>query len=428
MQKYSFLLVLLAALAFVGLSNATLTIPSGIQYYVAVNITNSQTTATPSPFQQMINITESTFGNYIAYNKNFANFEYFYANGTIIPAWIESNSSGKLITWVKLTPSIPANGKLTIYLGFASKTTNLLSSSGTSGIGEAPQLSSTYGQYDDGASVFTNYWNFAGTTLPSSLTAEGATGEITINNGITFSGSSDVLVRSTSAISYPQITDALIQTSTSAAYPGVVIGEATTTTMLGSQAWLENGYSWDYYNGAWRLEYISPSAGRNIVSQVSANMVAGDVYSIVWVAVGNEKTYINYVNQINGADTTVSSIGNYYAYLGFDTSGTTSFTAQWLRTRAYPPNGVMPSVSFGSVQQTSGASLTISPNPATYGQSITITATCLVSTDTCAIDYPSLGTHIAEGTGTATYTYNAFALGAGTYSYFYANDLTAGTA
>ena len=36
-----------------------------------------------------------------------ANIEYFYANGTIIPAGIESNDSGKLITWVK-TVSIPA--------------------------------------------------------------------------------------------------------------------------------------------------------------------------------------------------------------------------------------------------------------------------------------------------------------------------------
>jgi len=129
-------------------------IPSGIVAYVPITLTNSQSSATPSPFQQMINITESTFSSYIAYNNNFANFEYFYANGTIIPAWIESNSSGNLITWVKLTPSIPANSELTIYLGFASKTTNLLSSSGTSGIGEAPQLSSTYAQYDDGASVF----------------------------------------------------------------------------------------------------------------------------------------------------------------------------------------------------------------------------------------------------------------------------------
>ena len=124
-------------LMLMGIAGATTpTLPSGIQYYVPINITNSQSTATPAPFQQMVNITESTYSSYIAYNGNLANFEYFYSNGTIIPAWIESNSSGKLVTWVK-TISIPASSHIQIYLGFASKTTNLLSSSGTSGIGEA---------------------------------------------------------------------------------------------------------------------------------------------------------------------------------------------------------------------------------------------------------------------------------------------------
>ena len=131
-----FLLLMLMGIAGAATPSA---IPSGIQYYVPINLTNSQSTATASPFQQMINITESTYSSYIAYNNNLANFEYFYTNGTIIPAWIESNSSGKLITWVK-TISIPASSHIQVYLGFASKTTNLLSSSGTSGIGEAPQL------------------------------------------------------------------------------------------------------------------------------------------------------------------------------------------------------------------------------------------------------------------------------------------------
>ena len=103
-----------------------------------------------------------------------------------------------------------------------------------------------------------------------------------------------------------------------------------------------------------------------------------------------------------------------------------NFGFYWLRTRAYPPSGVMPSTSFGAVQQPP-TTLSISPNPSTYGQSITLTATCTLSTDSCAIDYPSLGTAIATGTGSATYTYNAFSLGAGTYSSFYANDITAGT-
>ena len=120
MNKLIFLTPFLL-LMLMGIASASPTsIPSGIQYYVPINLTNSQSTATSAPFQQMVNITESTYSSYIAYNGNLANFEYFYANGTIIPAWIESNSSGKLTTWVK-TISIPASSHIQIYLGFASK-------------------------------------------------------------------------------------------------------------------------------------------------------------------------------------------------------------------------------------------------------------------------------------------------------------------
>ena len=72
-----------------------------------------------------------------------------------------------------------------MYLGFAAKTTNLLSNSGTSGIGEAPQLSPTYAEYDDGASVFSFYDNFAGTSLN---TSKWTYGSLTpdVNDGLTF--------------------------------------------------------------------------------------------------------------------------------------------------------------------------------------------------------------------------------------------------
>ncbi|MEM4066533.1 MAG: hypothetical protein QXV17_06715, partial [Candidatus Micrarchaeaceae archaeon] len=95
----------------------------------------------------------------------------------------------------------------------------------------------------------------------------------------------------------------------------------------------------------------------------------------------------------------------------------------WFYMRAYPPNGVMPSVSFGAVQ-TAAPTLTITPNPAVYGQSITITATCPASSDSCAIDYPNLTTTLASGTGSATYTYPAFSIAAGTYAKYYAVDKT----
>ena len=104
----------------VYLQNITKTatiIPSGIQYNIAVNITNSQTVATPSPFQQIIQINESKYANYIAYNGNIANFEFYTQSGQILPAWIESNNSGTLTVWVKLPNGIPASSSLTIYLG-----------------------------------------------------------------------------------------------------------------------------------------------------------------------------------------------------------------------------------------------------------------------------------------------------------------------
>ncbi len=72
--------------------------------------------------------------------------------------------------------------------------------------------------------------------------------------------------------------------------------------------------------------------------------------------------------------------------------------------------------------------MSITPNPTIYGQSTTITATCSPSTDTCAVDYPSLGTHLCSGTTTCSYTYLSGNLAAGTYSSYYANDITAGTA
>ena len=96
----------------------------------------------------MINITSSDNGwTYINNTGNHfgQNVEFFYANGTIIPSWLENYTSGHAIWWVK-TGSIAASSTLTIYMGFANKTTNLFNNKTT---GEAPQLSSTYGEYDD---------------------------------------------------------------------------------------------------------------------------------------------------------------------------------------------------------------------------------------------------------------------------------------
>ncbi|MGC8580674.1 MAG: hypothetical protein ACP5MB_11575, partial [bacterium] len=182
LKLYGLIAFAVLFVAFSNNVNAQVVFPSGTVYYQNITI-GSWSSVTSSYVQQMVNITESNYASAgLQYNGNFANFEFTYTNGTVIPAWIEANNSGVLTIWLNI-----ANTTTQVEFDIFNSTTNTLSSSGTTGIGEAPTLSSTYAQYDDGASVFNNYWNFAGTSLPSGLTTKtSGTQTTTINNGISF--------------------------------------------------------------------------------------------------------------------------------------------------------------------------------------------------------------------------------------------------
>ncbi|MGC8691382.1 MAG: hypothetical protein ACP5SP_08125, partial [Caldisericum sp.] len=52
---------------------------SGIIYQAPVYIDNTQSSATPSPFQQMVKIPIFTFSSYIFDNNTSANFEFYCA-------------------------------------------------------------------------------------------------------------------------------------------------------------------------------------------------------------------------------------------------------------------------------------------------------------------------------------------------------------
>ncbi len=115
---------------------------SSLIYYAPITLTNNQNTSTPSPFQQMINVSNSTsIWSYINTSPTSfgQNVEFFYPNGTIIPSWLESynTTKGNAIWWIKVG-SIGSHYSNTIYIGFASKSTNLLN---TINDGEAPELS-----------------------------------------------------------------------------------------------------------------------------------------------------------------------------------------------------------------------------------------------------------------------------------------------
>ncbi len=313
-------------------------VPSGIISYVPITITNGANVPTSAPFQQMVNITESQFSSYnITYSNTIANFEFFTQSGTVIPAWIESNNTGKLITWVNLPTAIPASSSVTIYIGFAPKTTNLLSSSGTTGIGEAPQFSTTYAQYDDGAKVFNNYWNFAGTSLPSGWSASNQ--NYAVNNGLTISPASSAsagYIGYTTAISIPFIFDSDI--TKWSAYSGTSWAEV----QWGAGNKFENAF------GGWSGNINEPDSSQwqyAVASGTSFNIntPSPGIFSEIYTP-SMSGFYTNYTNFLS---TSVSSVNTTLVIGGQvqnDAGGDTIL--QWARTRAYPPNGVMPYVTF----------------------------------------------------------------------------------
>ena len=400
--------------------------PSGITYYVPITLTNSQSSNTPAPFQQMVNISESSFSSYLTYNGNFANFEFFTSSGAVLPAWIESNNSGKLVMWVKLPNGIPAKSNTIIYLGFASTSNNLFSSTGKTGIGEAPQLPcgstatsscSTYAEYDDGAKVFNYYTNFAGTSLPTGWVASGTS--YTTDNGIVlFSNNVGVVsinygsfnIVSTNvfdAYGYSTATGSGINNPISA---GLVDGSTSSSSLgIGTPASGSNyvGYTYTSSVGVPTTNLgVSASTQMHIFTLYQTHSTAD------W-----QIDYGTLFSSTVGYGAATSSPLNLYS----EEPASGQAFVQWIRVRAYPPNGTMPSVSFGSVQGGS-PSVTVSPSSVSLlpGTGFTLTAT--VSDGTLPYTYQwynaTSGTGIPIASATSS-TYTATAgSAAGTFDYY----------
>ena len=310
--------------------------PSSATFYEPLNIANTQSQGTSSPFQQMINVTSTSPGwGDISSSPFGQNVEFFSSTGQILDSWLENYTSTHAIWWVKLTSSIPAGSKQTIYMGFASTSTNLFN---TVNDGEAPQLSSTYAEYDDGANVFTNYWNFAGTSLPSGWSSSGG-GSITVNNGVSLSyNGQGPFVEGPTEISSGMVLDALVSAPSN--------GEIN----IGG---FSNGYVADYgFTGPPAIWAIGPTYNGVVQGWVAASntpaAAANTRYVITFYY--NSGAMILLANyQIATSTSDTFSSPQYISFNGYGVSGAGEGFIQWIRTRAYPPNGVMPSVSFGSV-------------------------------------------------------------------------------
>jgi hypothetical protein len=330
------------------------TVPNSVEAYVSVILNNTQSSPTPAPFQQMINVPNTTsFWNYINTTSGYfgQNVEFFYGNGKIIPSWLESYNSSSGRWWVKVG-TISASSVTKIYMGFASKTTNLFN---TNNVGEAPQLSSTYAEYDDGANVFNFYANFAGTSLNTSKwTVSGIT--YTVNNGFSATATSAegyIISKNVAINPATNIIDFYgtnFQTSTNSwtAVGAIDGGETGGTSGAGYGSMIVASWPTSSQTNSWQRS----SAGLTTSAAMQTSSAAA-VWTVEPVSSTSTNFYINY----GGLQTVSADADTYPLYEGLIAAGANgaaytfseAVTITWYRVRAYPPNGVMPSVSFGSV-------------------------------------------------------------------------------
>jgi len=111
----------------------------------------------------------------------------------------------------------------------------------------------------------------------------------------------------------------------------------------GGYAGVANTWGWGY--GTISGGYV------NIGNPFDISSGSG-VASIYWIGQGDEGVGWNY-NFVSSTNTAETYSNNLYMAVGTGhCTGGTVINYYWLRARAYPPNGVMPTVSIGSLQHT----------------------------------------------------------------------------
>ena len=343
--------------------NQNLVLNSFIVASVPITLTNSQTSQTPAPFQQMIVIDPASYKAYEA--GNLQNIEFFYANGTIISSWLEtgnSNTSTQAIYWLKLNNGIPAQTSITIYMGIGSISTNFFNGNT---IGEAPQLSSTYAEYDNGANIF-DYYNLNPTSL-SGWTVN----SISSGAGLSTTAPENPYFETSNAFVANSVNGDYLYTQIPSLGKNIVISYWIYTSALGDVFFDVNsagsgqmsrlGCNPGWYGLASTSSWTSwtgpPDTGPtcNIWYEVSINI--------------NQSSAITYYDPCTNAQTacpsdgagdiavnpsniySISNNGNYLGLIG-DGAGSGSFS-YWngIIIRNYPPSGVMPTQTTGPIIQ-----------------------------------------------------------------------------
>lgn len=312
--------------------------------YVPITLTNNQGSPTVDNFQQLIKVNWSKYASYL--NSNVSNVRFYssssFSSTSELYAWIETNNSTSAVSsnvWVNLSSVIiPASGSTTIYMAFLSK-----SSSWSEHWGLAPQLSTKYGQFDNGFYVFKFYCDFAGTTLNSEWT--NPTGSsYSVNNGFigTPSGGSTCAIRDPSI----QETSSIIVNwginLSSTSYP-----DACTNFQLNRYTTNSNMH----FLGVRGDDTLEQDGRTDVTTSIPIPSTGVHNFGI-W---NDGTTVIYYYPGGSYTDTSATAVTDYLALSwSYNGQSNNAPTIYYVYVRYYPPNGAMPSSTFGSVSVQTG--------------------------------------------------------------------------
>ena len=343
---------------------------SSSQEVVPVTVTNNQPGATPAPFQQMVTFNPSAFPSYEA--SDLGNIRFCADSGCSTPlyAWLDgctpscSPTATSATAFVKLTASIPGGGgSTTIYMQFLATDTEF------DGVywGEAPQLSATYAQYDNGANVFPLY--FDGNTPVSSFTAHTA---YTVSQASVPYGSGSVnAIEVTGTGSGSQTSDAQFAYGAGVPNAGYVqevnwepassankgflgLGDSLS---LGSIQNAEGAYvAGTTFDREYKIGGTASTASLGVTVNENSTWYYGALYyggpsATSYNVTVSHTQYSGTLETVAPASNPLASASTVYFTPLSDHTGTASITYyyNWGLLRSYPPGGVMPAISVGTI-------------------------------------------------------------------------------
>ena len=306
-------------------------------YCLPIVLTNDQSSPTAFNTQLLINVDWSTYAGYLA--SNVGNVLFADASGMPLHAWCEANcgnSQSSSTVWVRDDAAIEPSGQQMVYLYIFP--TSALEYNSTGYWGAYPTFTSTYGEYDNGPSVFTFYNNFNGTSLCSCMSVFGSPA-LVVNNGVVILTSSCLGCGiQTNAVYLPNVTfDSLTQAPVGSYYMNIGPEETSTINQNGVIA---------SYGAAGSAILITQTGGvqHHTLSQTEPAGYA--VWSDSWAST-EAYQQVNYGSQLS-TSTDVPSIALPWTLLVY-AANAASISAQWTRIRVFPPNNILPSVSFGTI-------------------------------------------------------------------------------